>query len=267
MSAAPQSHAKIDRMPNATWGDQSLTESARMEAFGRLACGVAHDFNNLLTGIMLYCDLLIAGLENNCPLRSHAEEIRVAGLDGAALIQRLLTGARPQLVEAHVLSENAVIIGSKNFMAQMLGEKIELVTTLADDLGYVSMDPAQVRQILFNLVLNARDAMPQGGRVTLETRNSTNWLPAPGDIRRHRARCIQFTVTDTGHGMDAETQSHLFEPFFTTKSSGRGNGLGLATVNTIVKQHGGVLQVESKQGSGTCVTVCLPRVASNAHHC
>src|SRR5881392_638465 len=189
MSAAPQSHAKIDRMPNATWGEQGLTESARMEAFGRLACGVAHDFNNLLTGIMLYCDLLMAGLEDNCPLRCHAEEIRGAGLDGVALIQRLLTKARPQLVEA-LLSGNEIISGSKNFMARLLGEKIELVTALTDDLGYVKMDSTQVRRILFNLVLNARDAMPQGGRVTLETRNSTNWLPNSQDLSPHRAACI-----------------------------------------------------------------------------
>jgi two-component system, cell cycle sensor histidine kinase and response regulator CckA len=263
MSAVPQSQAKIDRLPNALLGEQSLIESVRMEAFGRVACGVAHDFNNLLTGIMLYCDLLIAGLENNCQLRCHAEEIRGAGLDGVALIQRLMNVARPQLVEACLLSANEVITGSKNFMARLLGEQIELVTALADDLGYVRMNPAQFRRILFNLVLNARDAMPHGGRVTLETRNSNNWFPSSEDIGPHRGACIEFTVTDTGLGMDAETQSHLFEPFFTTKSPGHGNGLGLVTVNTIVKQHGGTLQVESRQGQGTRVIVRLPRVASS----
>jgi two-component system cell cycle sensor histidine kinase/response regulator CckA len=263
MSAVPQSQAKIDRLPNALLGEQSLIESVRMEAFGRVACGVAHDFNNLLTGIMLYCDLLIAGLENNCQLRCHAEEIRGAGLDGVALIQRLMNVARPQLVEACLLSANEVITGSKNFMARLLGEQIELVTALADDLGYVRMNPAQFRRILFNLVLNARDAMPHGGRVTLETRNSNNWFPSSEDIGPHRGACIEFTVADTGLGMDAETQSHLFEPFFTTKSPGHGNGLGLVTVNTIVKQHGGTLQVESRQGQGTRVIVRLPRVASS----
>ena len=208
LSAAPEFQARIDGLPNV---DESCpTESARMEAFGRLACGVAHDFNNLLTGIMVYCDLLIAGLEDNCPLRCHAEEIRGAGLDGVALIQRLLTQARPQLVEAS-LSGNQVITGSKNFMTRLLGGEIELITALADDLGYVRMDPAQIRRILFNLVLNARDAMPQGGRVTVETRNSTNWLPNSEDLRPHRAPCIEFTVTDTGFGMDAETRSHLFD--------------------------------------------------------
>ena len=176
---------------NAIPGEQSLIESERMETFGRLACGVAHDFNNLLNGIMLYCDLLIAGLGNNCSLRCHAEEIRNAGSHGAALVQRLLREARPHLVEARTLSWNEVITGSRNFMARMLGEKIELITALADDLGYAKMDPAQLRQIIFNLVLNAQDAMPQGGRVTLETMNSINWLPDPGDPRPRRAPCIQ----------------------------------------------------------------------------
>jgi len=261
MSAVPQSRA--NQLPNAILGEQSLIESARMEAFGRLACGVAHDFNNLLTGIMLYCDLLIAGLENDCPSRRHAEEIRCAGLDGVALIQRLLTVAGPQLAQARALSGNEVITRSKSFMVRLLGERIELVTALPNDLGYVRMDPTQFRRILFNLVLNARDAMPQGGRVTLETRNSTNWFPSSEDLGPHRAACIEFTVTDTGLGMDAETQSHLLEPFFTTKSPGHGNGLGLVTVNTIIKQHGGTLQVESKQGQGTRVIVRLPRVASS----
>ena len=149
-------------------------------------------------------------------------------------------------------------------MARMLGEKIELITALADDLGYAKIDATQVQQILLNLVLNARDAIPQGGRVILQTKNSTDRLPNPLDMKSRHARCIEFVVTDTGHGMDAETRSHLFEPFFTTKTPGHGNGLGLVTVNTIVKQNGGVLQVESKQGKETRVTVRLPRVASNA---
>src|SRR5882724_6708940 len=139
MSAVPQSRA--NQLSNAVLGEQNLIESARMEAFGRLACGVAHDFNNLLTGIMLYCDLLIAGLENDCPSRRHAEEIRCAGVDGVALIQRLLTVAVPQLVQAGAMSGNEVVTGSKNFMERLLGEQIELVTALAEDLGYVRMNP------------------------------------------------------------------------------------------------------------------------------
>ena len=251
-------------MPNAIPREQPLVESERMEAFERLAYGVAHDFNNLLNGIMLYSDLLIAGLEANQQLRGHAEEIRRAGLHGAALMQRLLTVARPELVEARVLSWNEVVTENRNFMARTLGDKIELITALADDLGYAKIDPTQLQRILLNLVLNARDAMPQGGRVTLETRNSTDCLPNPIDMKSQRAPCVEFAVTDTGCGMDAETRSHLFEPFFTTKSPGHGTGLGLVTVETIVKQNGGVLQVESRPGKGTGVIVRLPRIAGNS---
>jgi two-component system cell cycle sensor histidine kinase/response regulator CckA len=265
--AISQFDAKAGALPNAVRREPPSVESERMEAFGRLACGVAHDFNNLLTGIMLYSDLLIEGLENDRQLRCHAEEIRSAGLRGAALMQRLLTVARPELVEVGVLSWNQVVTESRNFMARTLGDKIELITALADDLGYANTDPTQLQRILLNLVLNARDAMPQGGRVTLETRNSTNRLPSPIDSRYHRAPCIEFVVTDTGHGMDAKTRSHLFEPFFTTKSPGHGSGLGLVTVNTIVKQNGGVLQVETKAGKATRITVRLPRVANGPQKC
>jgi two-component system cell cycle sensor histidine kinase/response regulator CckA len=265
--AIPQFDGKAGALPNAVRREPPSLESERLEAFGRLACGVAHDFNNLLTGIMLYSDLLIAGLEKDRQLRCHAEEIRSAGLRGAALMQRLLTVARPELVEVHVLSWNQVVTESRNLMALTLGDKIELITALADDLGYANIDPTQLQRILLNLVLNARDAMPQGGRVTLETRNSTDRLPNPIDSRSHRAPCIDFVVTDTGQGMDAETRSHLFEPFFTTKSPGHGSGLGLVTVKTIVKQNGGVLQVESKPGKGTRITVRLPRVTNNPQKC
>ena len=262
-SVIPQLDGKGSGLPNAIRLEPPLVESERMEAFGRLACGVAHDFNNLLNGIMLYSDLLIAGLESDSQLRGHAEEIRKAGLHGAALMQRLLTVARPELVEGRVLSWNEVVTENRNFIARTLGDKIQLITALADDLGYAKIDPTQLQRILLNLVLNARDAMPQGGRLTLETRNSIDCLPNPIDMKSHRAPCIEFAVTDTGCGMDAETRSHLFEPFFTTKNPGHGNGLGLVTVNTIVQQNGGVLQVESRTGKGTRVIVRLPRVAGN----
>ena len=233
-----------------------------MEALEHLACGVAHDFNNLLTGIMLYSDLLIAGLESNSQLRGYAEEIRRVGLYGASLIHLLATVARPELVETRVLW-NQVVTENRNFLARTLGDKIELITTLACDLGYAKIDPTQLQRILLNLVLNARDAMPQGGRVTLETRNSNDRLPNPIGMKSQYAGCIEFAVTDTGCGMDAETRSHLFEPFFTTKSRGHGTGLGLVTVETIVEQNGGVVQVESRPGQGTRVIVRLPRVESN----
>jgi signal transduction histidine kinase len=231
-----------------------------MEAVGRLLGGVAHDFNNLITGIMLYCDLLIAGLGSDRRLRHHAQEIRVAGEQSAALIQQLLAVARPRPVEPRVLSVNEVVRGMQELLARLIGENIELITALAGDLSWVKMDPAQVQQIVMNLVLNARDAMPDGGRVTVQTRNCAGFLVHPDDEKSAPTPCVEFTVTDTGCGMNAETRSHLFEPFFTTKRPGQGNGLGLATAFGIVKQAGGTIVVESEPGRGTQVSVRLPRV-------
>jgi PAS domain S-box-containing protein len=240
--------------------EQRLREAQKMEVVGRLVGGVAHDFNNLLTGITLYTDLLIAGLPAGSRLLHHAEEIRMAGDQGAALIQQLLAISRQQVVEPRILCLNEIIANTRNLLARLLGEQFELVTHLDGNLGLVKMDPAQVQQILFNLVLNARDAMNQGGKILVETRNCDGCLaessPAPGP-----RPAVMLIVTDWGCGMSAETQSHLFEPFFTTKASGRGTGLGLATVYNIVKNNGGAIQVESELGHGTQCTVRLPRVA------
>jgi two-component system cell cycle sensor histidine kinase/response regulator CckA len=240
--------------------EQQLREAQRMEAVGRLVGGVAHDFNNLLTGIMLYCDLLTSGLRHDRRLRHHAEEIRMACEHGSALVQQLLAVARQQVVEPQVLSWNEIVSGARNLLARLIGEDIELNILLADDLGFVKMDPAQVQQIVFNLVLNARDAMPNGGRITLETRNCTHLLPDLTDQKPRPTPCIEFSVTDTGYGMDAETCSHLFEPFFTTKRPGQGNGLGLMNVYSSVKQAGGTITVESAPGRGTSVIVRLPQL-------
>jgi len=239
--------------------EQRLREAQKMEVIGRLVGGVAHDFNNLLTGITLYTDLLIAGLPAGSRLLHHAEEIRMAGEQGAALIQQLLAISRQQVVEPRILSLNETIGKTRNLLSRLLGEQFELVTHLDSNLGLVKMDAAQVQQILFNLVLNARDAMAQGGRILVETRNCESCLaessPSPGALP-----AVMLIVTDWGCGMNAETQSHLFEPFFTTKASGRGTGLGLATVYNIVKNNGGTIQVESELGRGTQCTVRLPRV-------
>ena len=240
--------------------EQQLREAQKMEAIGRLVGGVAHDFNNLLTGIMLYCDLLLAGLDRDGRLRHHVEEIRMAGEHGGALIQQLLAVARQQVVEPRVLSLNHVVSGMRNLLSRLIGENIEFVTELAGDLWSVKMDPAQAQQIVLNLVLNARDAMPDGGRINLQTRNCTEPNQS-GDLQDGGLPpSIELTVTDTGCGMDAETRSHLFEPFFTTKQAGRGNGLGLATVHSIVKQDGGTIEVESEVGQGTRVIIRLPQM-------
>ena len=237
--------------------EQRLREAQKMEVIGRLVGGVAHDFNNLLTGIMLYCDLLIAGLEPRSHLMHHAEEIRMAGQQGSALIQQLLAISRRQVVEPKILCLNDALLSTKNLLSRLLGEKFELVTRLNRRLGKVKIDPAQVQQILLNLVVNARDAMPQGGTIQLKTGHAA--LQAQDSSSMGISIPAAFLeVKDNGCGMSAETQSHLFEPFFSTKPDGRGTGLGLATVYNIVTNNGGTIQVESAPQKGTSVTVLLP---------
>jgi signal transduction histidine kinase len=241
--------------------EQQLRDAHKMEAIGRLVGGVAHDFNNLITGMVLCSELILAGLNKNSRLRHFAEEIRSAGEQGAGLIQQLMAVAQQRAVEPRLLCLNEVVSEVHNLLTRLIGENIELIPELADDLGLVTMDLAQVQQIILNLVLNARDAMPDGGRVTLITRNCDEPGPgAGGEQQQFRNSWVEFAVSDTGCGMDAETRAHLFEPFFTTKKPGKGNGLGLATVYRIVTHQGGTIEVESESGRGTRVVVHLPRV-------
>jgi two-component system, cell cycle sensor histidine kinase and response regulator CckA len=240
--------------------EQRLREAQKMEVVGRLVSGVAHDFNNLLTGIMLYCDLLIAGLERGSRLMHHAEEIRLAGEQGGALIQQLLAVSRQQVIAPRILSLNEVILNTRGLLSRLLGEKYELAQKLKHDLGCTKMDPAQVQQILFNLVLNARDAMPEGGTILVETGHGELEPDEPGHKKGIPA--VFLSVRDSGCGMSAETRARLFEPFFTTKTNGRGTGLGLATVDNIVSKNKGAIQVESQPGQGTTFAVFLPRVTN-----
>jgi signal transduction histidine kinase len=221
-----------------------------MEVIGRLAGGVAHDFNNLLTGILLYCDLLSSAMEPDSRLRQHVEEVRMAGEQGAALTQQLLAIARKQVPQPRPTLLNDVISSTANLLRRLVGEQIELETVLDASLGKVLADQAQLRQVLLNLVLNARDAMPQGGRITVRTASAD----FPGD----RQPSVVLSVEDTGCGMDVATRARLFEPFFTTKQAGRGTGLGLATVRRIVEESHGVIQVESEPGGGTRIEVFFP---------
>ena len=241
--------------------ERQLREAQTFEAVGRLVGGVAHDFNNLLTGIMLYCDLLMGELEKNSRPYRHVQEMRMAGEHGAALVQQLLAVAHPRPEEAREFALNEVVAGIEDLLIRLLGENIVLQTSLAADLGAVRMDPSQVQQILLNLVLNARDAMPDGGQITLATRNCSGGvpdLPLPGEP------WVELSVADTGDGMDAETLDRAFEPFFTTKQPGRGNGLGLATARRLARQQGGTIVAESQPGKGTRVSVRLPRVQPDA---
>jgi len=257
MSALPQLQPK-QAVSEAPLEPQRL-EAQKMEAIGRLVSGVAHDFNNLLTGIVLCSDLLLAGLEKESRLRRYAQEIRLAGARGADMIQQLLAVARQRSLETQALSLNDVIAEMGNLLTRLIGENIQLASVLAEDLALVQMAPAQVQQIILNLVLNARDAMSEGGRITLTTGNHRDRRDGAEEGESLR-RTVQFEVCDTGCGMDAETRSRIFEPFFTTKKAGHGSGLGLATVYSIVKNSGGTIEIDSEPGNGTRVKICLPTV-------
>ena len=254
---APRNHA-----PKNHEAEQRLRQAEKLEAVGRLAGGVAHDFNNLLTGVLLYCDLLMAHLEPCHRVRKYAEEIRNAGMQATGLVRQLLAVARPSSSEPRLLSLNEIAEGMRNLLVRLIGENIELKFNLDSNLGLVRIDPTQSQQILLNLVLNARDAMPGGGQITVETRNCTVQVlaePVSGSGITASLPCALFVVADNGGGMDAATQAHLFEAFFTTKA-GKGTGLGLATVHEIVTSNGGLIHVQSAPARGTRVSVLLPLV-------
>ncbi len=235
-------------------------QSQRLEAVGRLVGGVAHDFNNLLTGILLCCDLLLIKLEPGSPLRRYAEEMRGAGSHGTKLIQQLLSIARPRTSSAeNVVCLNEVIGGMGDLLARLIGESIVLKLKLERGLRSVKLEAAQAEQIVLNLVLNARDAMPDGGQISLMTRNCVPAADPPVNkpaSERTPKNWVRLEVADTGCGMDNTTQARIFEPFFTTKTIG--NGLGLATVKQIVKRARGTIEVATGPGKGTRIAIYLP---------
>src|SRR5579884_4269895 len=217
MGALAQSQPELDLRNGEGAG---VSEAQRMETVGRLLSGVAHDFNNLLTGIVLCSDLLLAGLGKESLLRRYAHEIRHASAEGASMIQHLLSVARGDTSEFRLLSLNQTIAGMLKFLKRPLGENIEVITELADDLFPVSIDPVEIHQVVLNLILNARDAMPDGGQITLRTRNRSISGPAAAGARD----LVDLEIADTGSGMDPETARRAPEPFFTTKRCGTGTG-------------------------------------------
>jgi signal transduction histidine kinase len=241
--------------------EENLLQAQRWEAVGRLAGGVVHDFNNLLTGVMLYTDLLLSSFDPRDRRRRYAEEIRSAIVQASGLVRQLLVFARPQKIQVLPLSLNQVAQDMQDLLTRLIGENIALEFKLDPNLGMLKMDRAQAQQIVLNLVLNARDAMPNGGRIVVESSNC-GFQGVAGSLGMQQASafpCVMFAVADNGCGMDENTRRHLFEPFFTTKNSGRGTGLGLTTVRNSVATNRGLIDVESEPGRGTRVMVLLPR--------
>ncbi|MEC4889044.1 MAG: response regulator [Nitrospira sp.] len=233
--------------------EAQLLQAQKMEALGRLVGGIAHDFNNLLTGINGNAELVLGQLEPWNPIRPRLETIRGAGERAAKLTKQLLTFSRKQVVQPEVLEVNSQVHKFADILARLLGERIRLVLTLAPDAGSVKADAGQLDQVLLNLATNARDAMPDGGVLTIET------MLVKGDEPK-----VRLVARDTGHGFSDDVRARLFDPFFTTKEQGKGTGLGLSIVYGIVSQHGGTIEVESARGRGTAFTITFPRVAAAA---
>jgi two-component system cell cycle sensor histidine kinase/response regulator CckA len=237
----------------------------RLEALGQLAGGVAHDLNNLLMVQMGNCSLLESRLSSEGPLAEMVAEINSTAQRAAVLTRQLLAFGRRQVLQPRVLDLNVVVADLQTMLERVIGEDIELVTLLAEGLGRVKADPGQIEQVIMNLAVNARDAMPDGGKLTFVT---ANVVLDEEHVRSHVGAAVgphvMLAVSDTGCGIDEQTRKRLFEPFFTTKPYGKGTGLGLATVYGIVKQSGGDVWVDSEQGTGTTFKICLPRVAAEA---
>jgi PAS domain S-box-containing protein len=240
--------------------EQQLVLSQRLEAVGKLSGGIAHDFNNLLGVIIGYSEALQQSIDPENPLREAIDEIQKAGQRAATLTQQLLAFSRKQVLEPKILDLNSIVEDMRKMLRRLIGEDIELNFNMPADLGRVKADRGQLEQVILNLAVNARDAMPHGGELEIETANAQL---GEKDVLRYRyvipGRYIVLKVSDTGVGMDAKTKSHIFEPFFTTKEKGKGTGLGLATVYGIVKQSGGYIWLESEPGQGTTFRIFLAR--------
>jgi PAS domain S-box-containing protein len=244
--------------------EEQLRQAQKMEAVGQLAGGIAHDFNNLLTAILSYCDLLLEEVRQGDPIRSDVEQIRQAGLRAAGLTRQLLAFSRRQVLQPKVLSLNNVVAETDGMLRRLIGADIVLDVTCDPGLWYALADPGQIELVLMNLVVNARDAMPHGGRLTISTSNRE--VTGDSSVRPNGMRAgsyVALEVSDTGVGIDLANQARIFEPFFTTKDPGKGTGLGLSTAYGIVQQSGGHITLESAPGRGATFTVLLPRHIGN----
>lgn len=245
--------------------DEQLRQSQKMEAVGRLAGGVAHDFNNLLTIILGNASLVLDGLQPSDPIYPDLDAVRKASERAAGLVRQLLAFSRKQLLEPRLLKVNELVTNLQSMLRRTIGEDIDFQTRLTDGSTHVKADPGQIEQVVLNLIINARDAMPRGGQLVLQTSNVVlKEALGSHNLRVSAGRYVGISVSDTGRGMDPDTMSRIFEPFYTTKEVGKGTGLGLSTVHGIVGQSGGAIQVESTPGHGTKFLVLLPEeVASD----
>jgi two-component system cell cycle sensor histidine kinase/response regulator CckA len=241
--------------------EERLRQSQKMEAVGRLAGGVAHDFNNLLTVILGYSQILAEGVPAGSRLADSTAQIKSAADRASGITRQLLAFSRKQVLSPRVINLNEIMLNLDSLLRRLIGEDIEVLTAPSNDLGSVKADPGQIEQVIMNLALNARDAMPSGGKLTLETSNARlDESYAQGHQPAEPGRYVMLAVTDTGHGMTPETQARIFEPFYTTKEVGKGTGLGLSMVYGIVKQSGGYIWVYSEPDRGTTFKIYLPRV-------
>ncbi|HXZ35851.1 MAG TPA: PAS domain S-box protein [Thermodesulfobacteriota bacterium] len=246
--------------------EEQLRQWQRVEAIGRLAGGVAHDFNNLLMTIKGCSELLLGAFDRRDPRREEVEEILKAADRATSLTRQLLAFGRRQILQPQVLDLNAVVMNMDKMLRRVIGEDVQLIASLRRDLWSVKVDPGMIEQVIMNLAVNSRDAMPNGGKLTIETTNVTHDEEyASHHVSVKPGYYAMLAITDTGCGMDKETQSHLFEPFFTTKEKGKGSGLGLSTVYGIIKQSGGNIWTYSEPGLGTTFKIYLPRVEETSH--
>ena len=240
--------------------EDQFRQAQKMEAVGRLAGGVAHDFNNLLMVISGYAEVILANLNPDHPLHEKGRAIQLAADRATTLTRQLLAFSRKQLLELKVVDVNAIVLDMERLLRPLIGENVEFVTSLAPDAAHTRADAGQLEQVLMNLVVNAKDAMPSGGKITVLTRNIVvDESHRRGQTFIRPGKYVMLSVSDTGMGMDKETQSRIFEPFFTTKEKGKGTGLGLSTVYGIVKQSGGYVLVQSEEGRGSVFQIYLPR--------
>jgi nitrogen-specific signal transduction histidine kinase/CheY-like chemotaxis protein len=240
--------------------EERFLQAQKLESVGRLAGGVAHDFNNLLTVINGYSEVMLSQLPAGDSLRRYADAIQQAGTRAAALTEQLLAFSRKQVTQPRALGLNSVVADAERLLLRLVRENIEMITRLDAVADHVMADPSQLHQVVMNLVVNARDAMPSGGRLVISTANREVTGDQAGEMTP--GQYVVLSVADTGTGMDEETRLHAFEPFFTTKDRGKGTGLGLSTVYGIVQQSGGFIRLESEVGKGATFHIYLPQVTA-----